>query len=121
MAFRQCFRRPSLLAPQFAVPIRHSRALFSSLVQPDAAATGIARLKTVNLAHLRSREPEALKSLQTACEGDGFFYLDLRNVDNGRMLRDWTSIQSLMRDWFNLPLDEKMKHHCGTVLHGYLT
>jgi hypothetical protein len=120
MAFKQGFKRTFILAARATGPFLHRRASLSSLAKLDAAATGVAHLKSVNLARLRSCAPEEAEKLRTACEDEGFFHLDLRNVDNGRMLRDWASIQSLMRPWFNQHLDEKMKYYCGTVLHGYL-
>ena len=80
---------------------------------------GVASLQTLNLSRLRSREAFEVDTLRRACEEDGFFFLDLRSENNGEMLRDWSSIKSLMDAWFARPLGEKMRYYCGTVLHGY--
>jgi len=99
--------------------VTYNRFLSSSALLVKSSTVGVARLKTLNLPRLRSREATEVDTLRTACEEDGFFYLDLRRDYGGQMLQDWTLIKSLMERWFTRPLDNKMKYHCGTVLHGY--
>jgi hypothetical protein len=50
---------------------------------------GVAQLEAVNYSRLRQREGQELSKLIRACQNDGFFYLDLTNVDDEQMLRDW--------------------------------
>jgi hypothetical protein len=118
MALRNAFGSVHFLTSGMRGSILQTRRVSSSVLMTDVSATGVAHLKSLCLSRLHTRESVEIENLRRACEEDGFFYLDLRHVKNGQMLRDWASVQPLMESWFARPLDEKMKYHCGTLLHG---
>ncbi|KAF2685014.1 2OG-Fe(II) oxygenase family oxidoreductase [Lentithecium fluviatile CBS 122367] len=107
------------LAPRAGLTVIYRRYLNHDATKHTSAIPGSARLKTVDLSGLRSRELSETGALLRACEEDGFFYLDIRRVNNAQMIKDWMLIQSLMQPWFARPFHDKMRYHCGTFLHGY--
>ena len=113
--------RPNVKEPAITRPklIRQ----FTSLSSPDnkhnrIIKPAVAHLKTINLVKLMTRDPSELNKLLEACQTDGFFYLGLTSLDKQSLLGDWRELLSLVEKWFNQPLDNKMKYHLGTVLHG---
>jgi isopenicillin N synthase-like dioxygenase len=75
----------------------------------------IAQLESVSYSQLLARHPPELSKLLTACQRDGFFYLDLSGQE---MLKDWKTILDLMAAWFAEPIENKMKYWHGTLAHG---
>ncbi|KAH8664509.1 2OG-Fe-II oxygenase family oxidoreductase [Xylariales sp. PMI_506] len=85
----------------------------------EISVTGIAQLEVLDFSRLLCGDPDELKTLRGACENEGFFYLDLRNVNNGRLYRDWEAVRALMGQWFNQPLDYKMSFS-NNINYGYI-
>jgi isopenicillin N synthase-like dioxygenase len=83
------------------------------------SAPAFAKLQSIDFAKLMSHEPSEIAKLPQAATEDGFFYLDLSGPATQELLRDWKLILPILNRWFDMPLEEKMKHHHGTVLHGY--
>ncbi|KAI1840868.1 hypothetical protein JX265_009777 [Neoarthrinium moseri] len=78
-----------------------------------------AQFHTLNLSSLLSRDEDELASLLAACENDGFFYLDLRNWESGKILRQLDVTGQIMKRWFTEPLEQKLKTETATHAHGY--
>ncbi|KAK8129188.1 hypothetical protein PG999_001568 [Apiospora kogelbergensis] len=78
-----------------------------------------AQFYTLNFSSLLSKEEKELASLLSACENDGFFYLDLRDWESGKILQQLDVTEQIMKHWFTLPLDYKMKTETATHAHGY--
>ena len=79
----------------------------------------IARISHEELLLNNERE---LTRVLTACQTDGFFYLDLRTSEAGqRLLNESEKILSLAKELFNVPLDTKMSYKAdrGKSLFGY--
>ena len=78
----------------------------------------LAKLRTVNYNGLLTRDQSEIQKLLTACQQDGFFFLDLNCQETQGVLSDWKKVLPLVNTWFDKPFEEKMKHHHGTILHG---
>jgi isopenicillin N synthase-like dioxygenase len=66
----------------------------------------IAQLQTVRLDLLRECNSVEAQKLLEACQTDGYFYLDIRNVDVDFGVLD--RMYELCREIFSLPLDDKL-------------
>lgn len=77
-----------------------------------------ANLHTLNFTSLLSGDATEQANLLSACEDHGFFYLDLRNWDSGNMLRTLEDAWVVMKQWFDQPLEEKMKTETISDAHG---
>lgn len=81
----------------------------------------IATLHTINLALLFDGNRDEVGKMLKAAETDGFFYLDVRDWNNGVMLHDLDAANSLIKKWFELPADEKKKTVTLSDAHGYVS
>jgi isopenicillin N synthase-like dioxygenase len=76
---------------------------------PDNVPT--APLVTLSLKKLIAGDNAEHAQLFSAAKSLGFFYLDMRNCAEGeRLLREADSMFTLMKQFFALPLEEKMKY-----------
>jgi isopenicillin N synthase-like dioxygenase len=77
-----------------------------------------AQLQAVDLSHLLEHDAEEITKLAKACQEDGFFYLNLTDKRFEGILKDWKTLLPLVNNWFNEPIEDKMKYNHGTVRHG---
>lgn len=94
-----------------------------SAATPSAVPAGenmkVANLETIDLSRLLSRAPDEISKLLQACQAHGFFYLDLQTCDLGRQVVDGEQkVTKFMENYFDQPLDKKMKDDRGSVGHG---
>lgn len=76
---------------------------------PDNVPT--APLVTLSLKKLIAGDDAEHAQLFSAAKSLGFFYLDMRNCAEGeQLLREADSLFDLMKQFFALPLEEKMKY-----------
>jgi isopenicillin N synthase-like dioxygenase len=72
----------------------------------------VAPLQIINLSGLLSKEPSEVQKLLGACKAQGFFYLDFSGVQE--MIRDdWKKALSVVKDFYDQPLDAKIKYYRG--------
>lgn len=86
---------------------------------PVPADADIAVLPTISFSSLTARDPNELKKLLKACEGVGFFYLDLRGAASKNVLQDWRSVLDFMELYFGQDLAAKMLDDRMSDTHGY--
>ncbi|KAJ0269944.1 hypothetical protein Brms1b_010657 [Colletotrichum noveboracense] len=79
-----------------------------------------ANLHTLNFRSLVNKDEKSLSTLLSACENHGFFYLDLRDWESGSMLKNYESAGQIMKQWFNQPLEEKLRTETISDAHGHL-
>jgi len=79
----------------------------------------VANLPTIEMNLLQAHDASEFEKLLKACEVYGFFYLNLENY--GTMLQDWQKVLDLMKDYFDQPLDVKMRDCRSSDTHGYET
>ncbi len=91
---------------------------YLSPVKGDKSFT-CADLPTISFDKLVDREPQELAKLLAAGEKEGFFYLDLTEPESKGLYDDYESILSVMKTWFDLPLEEKVKYAYGSDTQGY--
>lgn len=84
---------------------------------PDHAQ--IADLPTISFSALTARDPAELQKLLKACEGLGFFYLDLRGASSKDILHDWRSVLDFMALYFGQDVATKMLDNRQSDTHGY--
>lgn len=87
---------------------------------PDDIPT--APLVTISLHKLVANSPDENARLLQAARSLGFFYLDLRHSAAGeQLLQQADGMFDLMRDFFDLPLDEKQKYDFAAqkMYYGY--
>ena len=78
-----------------------------------------ADLPTIAFDKLIDRDPQELSKLLAAGEKEGFFYLDLTKPESKGLYDDYENVLSIMKAWFNLPLEEKVKYAYGSDTQGY--
>ncbi|KAI0388512.1 2OG-Fe(II) oxygenase family oxidoreductase [Xylariaceae sp. FL0594] len=78
-----------------------------------------AYLQTLSFAKLANKDGKELEKLLDACQHQGFFYLDLAGSDAAQGLEDRLKALSLTKEWFDRPLEEKMKLRQDSVTKGY--
>lgn len=78
----------------------------------------IAQLEVINFSRLLSQEPSELEKLVHLCKTEGFFYLDLQDIDGRRMLDDKARLLKVMERFFNSSHDEKNEIGLPTQEHG---
>ncbi|CEJ61151.1 Putative VrtI [Penicillium brasilianum] len=76
-----------------------------------------APLSVINWGRLKSGDTDEGKRLLAACEGQGFFYLDLSGEP--AILEDHRSVLRFMEEYFHQDLAEKMKDDRQSDTHGY--
>ena len=64
-------------------------------------------METIDFSALLSQEPDELDKLLQCCKDEGFFYLNLDNVDGRRFLDDHQQLLGLMHRFFDAPLQVK--------------
>jgi isopenicillin N synthase-like dioxygenase len=67
-------------------------------------------MQTIDFSAILSQEPEELEKLLQCCKDEGFFYLDLNNVDGRRFLDDHQELLKLMHRFFESPLEVKNEY-----------
>jgi isopenicillin N synthase-like dioxygenase len=67
-------------------------------------------MQTIDFSAILSQEPEELEKLLQCCKNEGFFYLDLNNVDGRRFLDDHQELLKLMHRFFESPLEVKNEY-----------
>lgn len=77
-----------------------------------------ANLHILNFSSLLNGDKSELAKLLSACENYGFFYLDLRDWESGTMLQSLEATWRIMKQWFNKPLEEKLKTETISDAHG---
>jgi isopenicillin N synthase-like dioxygenase len=78
----------------------------------------IAQLQTINFSRLLSQEPAELDKLLHLCKTEGFFYLNLQDIDGRRMLDDKARLLKVMERFFNSSHDEKNEIGLPSQEHG---
>ncbi|KAI0913822.1 hypothetical protein F4823DRAFT_640362 [Ustulina deusta] len=80
----------------------------------------VAQLNTVVFSKILDRDPEQMKSLMTAIQTVGFFYLDLSDKYSEGMLNNLKRCSSVMKDWFSQPNAVKSQYKTVSMAsHGY--
>ncbi|KAK3362288.1 hypothetical protein B0T25DRAFT_575061 [Lasiosphaeria hispida] len=64
-------------------------------------------MQTIDYSLLLSQDPAEVDRVLKACLEEGYFYLDLRNIDGGRMLSDQQETLKLMNRFFEAPIEAK--------------
>lgn len=64
-------------------------------------------MRTVDYGLLLSQDPAEVDNVLKACIEDGYFYLDLSNIDGRRMLGDQQETLKLMHRFFEAPIEQK--------------
>ena len=77
-----------------------------------------ANLHVLSFSSLLHGNKTELANLLSACEDHGFFYLDLRDWESGRMLQKLEATWQIMKEWFDQPLEEKLKTETISDAHG---
>ena len=77
-----------------------------------------ANLPILGFSPLLNGDKSELANLLSACEEHGFFYLDLRDWESGRMLQTLEATWRIMKQWFDQPLAEKLKTETISDAHG---
>ncbi|KAL9012053.1 MAG: hypothetical protein Q9173_003156, partial [Seirophora scorigena] len=90
---------------------------YSSPVRGDKSFT-CADLPTLAFDKLVDRDPQELTKLLAAGEKEGFFYLDLTKSESKGLSDDYETILSVMKTWFDQPLEEKVKYAYGSDTQG---
>ncbi|KAG8165695.1 hypothetical protein KVR01_004247 [Diaporthe batatas] len=86
-------------------------------IEPSRAKE--AQFHTLHFSSLLSGDEDEFARLLSACENDGFFYLDLRDWESGRILQQLHSTDQVLKPWFAGPLENKLKTETVTQNHGY--
>ena len=82
--------------------------------------SSIARLAILSLTRLLARDPVELAELLSSCENVGFFYLDLRDWEAGDAVRKFDETNSIMKEWFEQSVQEKLKTETLSDAHGFV-
>ncbi|KAI5867191.1 Clavaminate synthase-like protein [Durotheca rogersii] len=64
-------------------------------------------MEIIDFSKLLSQEPAEIEKLVRSCQDEGYFYLDLRNIDGRRLLEDQQETLKLMYRFFDAPLEAK--------------
>lgn len=90
-------------------------------MQHEQSNSKVAHLETIDFAKLLAHEEAEISKLVSACATAGFFYVDLRGQSARTLIEDEESMYQAMAEYFDQPLDVKMKDDRGTHKHGYAT
>lgn len=74
-------------------------------------------LPTIHLDLLRDENLVERQKLLSACQTQGFFYLDL--TSDPELCKQWQDLLSVMKEYFTQPLDIKMQDAKGSDNTGY--
>ncbi|KAJ5600822.1 hypothetical protein N7450_001889 [Penicillium hetheringtonii] len=78
-----------------------------------------ADLSTIQFYNLFDKNKSEMKKLLTACEEDGFFYLNLQSEGSEKFWKDLDEIDRLAKDWFAQPTAVKLKTPTVSLSHGF--
>ncbi|OJJ65685.1 hypothetical protein ASPBRDRAFT_139561 [Aspergillus brasiliensis CBS 101740] len=78
-----------------------------------------ADLSTIQFIKLFDKDQSELKKLITACENDGFFYLDLQHGGSETFWSDLFEIDSITKKWFSQPEHVKLMTPTVSLSHGF--
>jgi isopenicillin N synthase-like dioxygenase len=78
----------------------------------------IAHLETINFAKLLAQEESEVTRLLDASSTAGFFYVDLQGQSTRTLLEDEHKMYQTMEQYFDQPIDVKLKDDRGTHKHG---
>jgi len=67
-------------------------------------------METIDFSAILSQEPAELEKLLQCCKDEGFFYLDLNNVDGRRFIDDHQELLKLMHRFFEAPIEVKNEY-----------
>lgn len=76
-------------------------------------------METIDFGRLLSQEPAELERLVKCCQTQGYFYLDLENIDGRRALDDQRDTLDLMHRFFEKPLEAKNEYGLVSPHLGY--
>ncbi|KAF2875887.1 hypothetical protein BDV95DRAFT_484283 [Massariosphaeria phaeospora] len=76
-------------------------------------------MQTIDFSALLSQEPAELEKLVRCCQDEGFFYLNLNNIDGRRFVDDNEELLKLMHKFFDSPLEAKNEYGLITPHLGY--
>ncbi|CAN9257882.1 unnamed protein product [Alternaria alternata] len=76
-------------------------------------------METIDFSAILSQEPAELEKLLQCCKEQGFFYLDLNNVDGRRFIDDHQELLKLMHRFFESPLEVKNEYGLIAPHLGY--
>lgn len=80
----------------------------------------ILSLETIHFSRLLSQEPDELARLLKLCETEGFFYLDLQDIDGRIILDGLQDLLAVMRRFFNSSHEAKNEIGLPSQEHGYV-
>ncbi|KAL2149104.1 hypothetical protein VTH82DRAFT_1790 [Thermothelomyces myriococcoides] len=67
-------------------------------------------MPVVDYSRLLSQDPEEVKKVTDACLNEGYFQLDLNNIDGRRILEDREELLKLMHRFFEAPIEKKNEY-----------
>lgn len=83
----------------------------------------VAQLRTVHLSKLLDGDAAESRNLLNACKTDGFFYLNIQNIDDN-LLQVVDAMFQLDRELYDVPDEEKMAYDVDKLselkLNGYV-
>ncbi|PVH96073.1 putative 2OG-Fe(II) oxygenase family oxidoreductase [Periconia macrospinosa] len=91
----------------------------SQLSPQEQSNLKVAHLETIDFSKLLAHEEAEVSKLMSACTTAGFFYVDLQGQSGRGLLEDEENMYKTMSEFFDQPLDVKMKEDRGTHKHGY--
>ena len=70
-----------------------------------------ASLETIEYSKLQNGDALELSRLLKLCERDGFFYLNLENLEanTSRVIEDWENVLAFTKEYFAQPVEVKMR------------
>jgi hypothetical protein len=84
----------------------------------DDREFSVAELQTISFAKLASCDPEEQHRLMIAAEQDGFFYLNISDLESKGLWSDYQGVLDVMASWFETPMEEKVKFAYGSDVQG---
>ena len=79
----------------------------------------LAPLDIIDYQKLLDRNPDEIQRLLKAARDVGFFHLDLNGAATKRYLQDLQQLYALQMQYFDQPLEMKMKHNIPIGEKGY--
>lgn len=76
-------------------------------------------MQTIDYGLLLSQDPAEVEKVLNACLEDGYFYLNLKNIDGRRMLADQQETLKLMHRFFQQPIEDKNQYGLISSHLGY--
>ncbi|KAH8812193.1 hypothetical protein F5884DRAFT_820165 [Xylogone sp. PMI_703] len=88
-------------------------------VQWNGQQVPVYDMETVDFSKLLSQEPDEIEKLVNCCKAEGFFYIDLQNIEGRRILDDEQETLKLMHRFFESPLEVKNEYGLVSPHLGY--